>query len=315
MMLFLTAFVGSCGSTQKAEPLTEAKNSGEQPTRENPHLSDEPTSENDERLKQGLAKYPRADINGNGVLTLSEIRAYMAKQREAGKRRRTAGLAADLRGVFEDRQYVSKDGERLRYDLMKPKDYDHGKKYPLVLCLHGSGGTTRAARVLAGTTLRAKYPCFVLVPEALAGETWGEYSPQIMTDAQPLVLEIIETLKNEFSIDSKRIYITGQSMGGFGTYAFIVRNPEMFAAAVPVCGRGDPAKADRITRIPIWIFHGDKDPLVPVHHSRDMFEALKKAGGNPRYTEYEGLGHNSWDKAYATDELWQWLFAQKKKDR
>jgi len=313
--LFLTVLVGSCESTKTAKPMTEAKSPAEQLVRQRRHLSDEPTSENDERLRRGLAKYPRSDTNGDGVLTLSEIRVYMAKQRQAGKRRRTAGMAADLRDVFEDRQYVSKDGERLRYDLMKPKDYDHGKKYPLVLCLHGSGGTTRAARVLAGTTLRAKYPCFVLAPEALAGETWGKHSPQIMTDVQPPVLEIIATLKNEFSIDNKRIYITGQSMGGFGTYAFIMRNPDMFAAAVPVCGRGDPAKAKYIAKIPIWIFHGDKDPLVSVHHSRDMVEALEKAGGNPRYTEYEGLGHNSWDKAYATGELWEWLFAQRNKGR
>ena len=312
MTLFLTVLVGSCESTKKAEPLTEAKSSAEQSVRQEHHLLDEPTSENDQRLRRGLAKYPRADTNRDGVLTLSEIRGHMAKQREAGKRRGTAGLAADLRRVFEDRQYVSKDGRRLRYDLMKPKDYDHRKKYPLVLCLHGGGGSTRAARVLTEATLRAEYPCFVLAPEALVGETWGKHSPQIQTDVQPLVLEIIETLKNEFSIDTKRLYITGQSMGGFGTYAFITRNPGMFAAAVPVCGKADPAKAEYIAKIPIWIFHGDKDALVSVDYSRDTFEALKKAGGNPRYTEYEGLGHNSWDKAYATDELWEWLFAQRK---
>ncbi|MHC4487701.1 MAG: carboxylesterase family protein [Planctomycetota bacterium] len=312
--LFLTVLVGSCESTQKAKarPLTGTESSAEQSVRQEHYLSDEPTSENDQRLERGLAKYPRADTNRDGVLTLSEIRGYMAKQRETGKRRNPTGLAADLRRFFEDRQYVSKDGGRLRYDLMKPKDYDHGKKYPLVLWLHGRGGSIRPARVLIEAILRAEYPCFVLAPEALVGETWGKQSPQIQTDVQPLVLEIIETLKNEFSIDTKRLYITGQSMGGFGTYAFITRNPGMFAAAVSVCGRGDPAKAEYIAKIPIWIFHGDKDAVVPVGHSRDMFEALKKAGGDPKYTEYEGIGHNSWDKAYATDELWAWLFAQRK---
>jgi predicted peptidase len=166
--------------------------------------------------------------------------------------------------------------------------------------------------VLVEAILRAEYSCFVLAPEALVGETWGKQSPQIQTDVQPLVLEIIETLKNEFSIDTKRLYITGQSMGGFGTYAFITRHPGMFTAAVAVCGRGDPAEAKYIAKMPIWIFHGDKDTLVPVDYSRDMVEALKKAGGNPKYTEYKGVGHNSWDRAYATDELWEWLFAQRK---
>lgn len=100
LLLSLTALVRSCRSTQKAESLAEAKSSAERSTWQKPHLSDEPTSENDEHLRRGLAKYPRADINGNGVLTMSEIRAYMAKQRQASKRRRTAGLAADLRGVL-----------------------------------------------------------------------------------------------------------------------------------------------------------------------------------------------------------------------
>ena len=221
-------------------------------------------------------------------------------------------MPAGLRKLYESRRYVNKDGGRLRYDIMKPKDYDPQKRYPLVLCLHGSGGSTQAARALAKPRLRAEYPCFVLAPEALVGEAWGERPFGAMTDVQPLVLEIIRALQNEFRIDAKRLYVTGQSAGGFGTYAFIIRNPGMFAAAAPVCGAIDPANAGRIAKIPIWIFHGDQDQLVPVRNSRDMYEALKKAGGDPKYTEYKGVKHNSWDKAYATEEFWQWLFGQKR---
>lgn len=313
--LLLTALVTSCVQTKKVKPFAEAKNSTTLPTWEKQDLSDKASSETDPRLKRVLAKYPRADANGDGVLTVIEIQAYMAKQREAKKRRRSAGMPAELGKLYEDRQYVSKDGRRLRYDIMKPEDYNPQKKYPLVLCLHGSAGSSQAARVLAKPTLRAKYHCFVLAPEALVGEAWGERPFDAMTNVQPLVLEIIAALQNEFTIDAKRLYVTGQSAGGFGTYAFIIRNPGMFAAAAPVCGAIDPANADRIARVPIWIFHGDQDPLVPVRNSRDMYDALKKAGSNPKYTEYEGIKHNSWDKAYATEEFWEWLFAQKRLDK
>ena len=306
MTFLLTALALSCESTRTAGPLTEAKDPAEQ------QLSDEPTSETDERLGRVLASYPKADANGDGVLTAGEIRAYMAGQRETGKRRRAAGMSAELRELYENRQHVGKAGRRLRYDLMTPGNYDPKKKYPLVLCLHGSAGSTQAARVLAGPEMRAKYPCFVLAPETLVGEAWGPRPFDAMADVQPLVLEIIAALQNEFSVDSKRFYVTGQSGGGFGTYAFIIGNPGLFAAAAPVCGTGDTTKAGRIAKIPIWIFHGDQDGLVPVRKSREMFEALKRAGGEPKYTEYKGVKHNSWDKAYATEEFWEWLFEQKK---
>jgi predicted peptidase len=313
-MLLLMALATSCARTERAEPFAETENSSTLTSRETQDSSNEASSETDKRLQRVLAKYPRADANGDGVLTASEIRSYMAKQRKAGKRRRSAGMPAGLRKLYESRRYVSKDSRQLRYDIMKPKDYDPKKKYPVVLCLHGSGGSTQAARVLAKPRLRAKYPSFVLAPEALVGEAWGERPFGAMTDVQPLVLEIIRALQNEFSIDAKRLYVTGQSAGGFGTYAFIIRNPDKFAAAAPVCGAIDPANAGRIAKIPIWIFHGDQDQLVPVRNSRDMYEALRKAGGDPKYTEYKGVKHNSWDKAYATEEFWEWLFTQKRRE-
>ena len=312
--LLLTALVTSCARTKKAEPFAQADNSRAIPARQEQGLSDEVSSETDRRLKRVLAKYPGADANADGILTVTEIRTYMAKQRDAKKRRRSAGMPQGLRELYEARQYVCKDGRRLRYDIMKPKDYEPQKKYPLVLCLHGSGGSTQAARVLAKPALRTKYPCFVIAPEALIGEAWGERPFGATTNVQPLVLEIIAAMQDEFSIDARRLYVTGQSAGGFGTYAFIIRNPDMFAAAAPVCGAVDPAKADRIAGIPIWIFHGDQDQLVSVRNSRDMYHALKKAGGEPKYTEYKGVKHNSWDKAYATEKFWEWLFAQKRKD-
>ena len=119
-------------------------------------------------------------------------------------------------------------------------------------------------------------------------------------------------MQKEYSIDPQRIYLTGLSMGGYGTWDLLARKPDLFAAGVPVCGGGDESTAGKIAKIPIRVFHGDKDNSVPVARSRTMVEALKKAGGHPKYTEYAGVGHNPWDKAYADPKLMNWLFKQKK---
>lgn len=129
-----------------------------------------------------------------------------------------------------------------------------------------------------------------------------------------LTLEVLGKLQKEFSIDDKRLYLTGLSMGGYGTWDLLARYPKMFAAAVPVCGGGDESMAAVMKDVPIWCFHGGADPVVPTQRSRDMIKAIKDAGGNPKYTEYPGVGHNSWDKAYSETELPGWLFAQVKKD-
>ncbi len=119
--------------------------------------------------------------------------------------------------------------------------------------------------------------------------------------AAPLqtALELLFMIQEKYSIDPDRVYITGISMGGFATWEAMIRHPRNFAAAVPVCGGGDVSFADRITHIPVWAFHGADDPVVPVKCGRLMIETLEQAGGNPRYTEYPGVGHNSWDRAYA----------------
>ncbi len=101
-------------------------------------------------------------------------------------------------------------------------------------------------------------------------------------------------------------------MGGAGTFGAMSLRPDIFAAAIPVAGGWDPKDAGKMNNIAIWVFHGDKDKVVPTDYSRTMVEAIKKAGGSPKYTEYEGVGHNSWSKAYASPETWEWLFQQKR---
>jgi predicted peptidase len=124
---------------------------------------------------------------------------------------------------------------------------------------------------------------------------------------------MLDEVMKEYKVDPKRQYLTGLSMGGMGTWSIATAMPDRFAAIVPICGRGDPKQAAKLKDLPIWAFHGDADSTVNVSGSRDMIEAVKKAGGSPKYTEYPGVGHNSWDKAYAEAELYKWLLEQKKK--
>jgi dienelactone hydrolase len=121
---------------------------------------------------------------------------------------------------------------------------------------------------------------------------------------------------HEYSCDTDRVYLTGLSMGGYGAYTLAMKHPKTFAAVVPICGGGEPITAEDLGRHPIWIWHGEADPTVPVQRSRDMVAALVKAKAHEiRYSELPGVGHNSWDNAYASDDLYTWLLAHKLSDQ
>jgi predicted peptidase len=236
--------------------------------------------------------------------------------------------AGEWTKMYEARTYEDAQGDNLLYRLMRPRNYDPAQKYPLVVFLHGAGerGSDNEAQLkwgmedFAAPHLREKYPCFVVAPQCPAEEKWvnvdwtlsSHSMPEKPANAMRLVFELIEQLRKEFSIDGERLYITGLSMGGYGAWDAIQRHPNLFAAAAPVCGGGDPAFAKRIAKLPIWAFHGDEDTAVKPQRSREMIEALKAAGGEPKYTEYAGVGHNSWSPTYANPEFYAWLFAQKK---
>jgi predicted peptidase len=244
--------------------------------------------------------------------------------------------AEEKQGVFEKRTFKDAKGKTLLYRLLTPENYDPKKLYPLVVFLHGMGerGADNEKQMIHGVKnfaspeLRRKYPCFVIAPQCPGDAQWvsedltkvlkgtltqDNYKlPAEPSEPERLVLELIPALEKEFSIDPKRLYITGLSMGGFGTWDLICRRPELFAAAAPVCGGGDKEQAAKIAKIPVWLFHGGKDGAVKPAWSKTMIDALEKAGGKPKYTEYPDVGHNSWDPAYKDPELYAWLFAQKR---
>lgn len=247
---------------------------------------------------------------------------------------------APLRQELKKYIYTDAEGNKLPYRLFVPPDYDSGKTYPLILFLHGAGerGTNNTAQLVHPEVLRfispearQKQPCILVAPQCPApspaadqprGDTrwtdvdWSTTASIELTPepAKPmrLVAELLDQLEEEWSIDPDRCYVTGLSMGGYGTYDLLLRQPDRFAAAIPICGGGDESRAAKIAHIPIWIFHGDKDGAVPVTRSRNMVAALKAAGGSPRYTEYPGVGHNSWSRAYREPELVAWLFSQRR---
>lgn len=239
-----------------------------------------------------------------------------------------AEVPAEIAARFEARVYADAGGEKLGYRFLKPKSYEAGKKYPLVLFLHGAGerGDNNLAqlkhgmRIFSSEEFQAKNPSFLVVPQVPANQKWSDVDWSKLSNSLPekpsrnmrLAMEVLDGLQKEFSIDADRVYVTGISMGGYGTWDAISRWPDRFAAAVPICGGGDEAQAAKLTKLPIWCFHGDKDGAVPVARSRNMIAAIKAAGGDPKYTEYPGVGHNSWDNAYKDEALYDWLFAQKR---
>lgn len=236
-----------------------------------------------------------------------------------------AGVADER---FETRVFKTENGS-LPYRLLRPKGYDSTKRYPLVIFYHGAGerGDDNVKPLVHGMNdfasddVMEKYPCFVIAPQCPEGDQWvdapwsadSHKMREQPTKPMQLSLDLVTSLQAEFSIDERRLYVTGLSMGGFGTWDALQRYPNRFAAAVPICGGGDPAFAKQLAHIPIWAFHGDADTAVKPIRSRDMINALKAAGGSPKYTEYPGVGHNSWAATYANRDLYAWLFAQKRR--
>lgn len=233
----------------------------------------------------------------------------------------TALFAQDDIDGFKARVYRSASGDTLPYRIFIPPSYDAQKQHPLVLWLHGAGGAGSdnvrnvsedqipGTRLWAKPENQAKNPAFVLVPQSP-----GNWVDKLdgLTPEMLLVVEILDSIKTEFNIDAGRVYVAGQSDGGYGTWNLITQRPELFAAAIPLCGGGDPRLARRIAKTPIWVFHGRRDDVIPVGESRRMVDAIRRAGGRPRFTEYPRIGHDIWEPAFAEPQLVPWLFAQRR---
>lgn len=216
-----------------------------------------------------------------------------------------------------------------KYRLLRPAAVEPGQKLPLVLFLHGAGerGSDNERQLkylptwLAEEENRRRHPCFVLAPQCRTDHKWVEVDwsgktsvpqqPEMTVDMAAAVAALDAVLQAE-PVDPARVYLTGLSMGGYGSWDLAARMPERFAAVIPICGGGDEATAPKLKPLPIWCFHGDADKAVPVERSRTMVEAVRAAGGRVQYTEYAGVGHDSWTPAYRATATLDWLFDQRR---
>ena len=239
------------------------------------------------------------------------------------------GVCSALGAQPEAREWTAPNGSVVKYRWSAPATLEPGKTYPLVLFLHGAGerGTDNSAQLKHGVTPilegadKLQQPCFLIAPQCPTDRWWAPIHHDTMrlseADKPNALLESVlalvdDTMKKQ-PVDAKRFYVTGLSMGGFATWDLLGRAPGRIAAAVPICGGGDPSRVGLFKDIPIHAFHGEADPVVPVRTTQEMIGALEKAGGKPEVTYYPGVGHDSWTRAYNDPELLRWMFGQRQK--
>ncbi len=218
----------------------------------------------------------------------------------------------------------------LAYNLFVPDNYDSNKSYPLVLFMHGLGErgndclsvltANQGATIWAKESEQTKHPCFVLAPQCPAEKRWTIHLPEGYdepTDELGAVYNLVQQTISQYNIDNNRLYCTGLSMGGFGSWMLNILHPNLFAAVVPVCAYGGTTLVSKLVKKPIWVFTAEEDPRVSVDKIRETVNALIASGGDLKYTEYPAgsyfypMAHYSWVPAYANEEMREWLFSQK----
>lgn len=251
------------------------------------------------------------------------------------RRARTRAAGADARAIAAVMQAGTFRGPECSYPLPHrlyvPAGLEPGRRYPLVVYLHGGGergsdGTSHlGANVAALLSPRVQElgPLFVLAPQCPPGDEWVDRRGRTPfrsydqarvpeSDAARMIVPLLAEVQARHPIDPDRLYVTGPSMGGSGTWDLVTRHPGVFAAAVPINGVNDPSRAPAIASLPIWAFHGTEDRISPVENTRAMIQALQRLGAPVRFSELQGVGHDAWRCAYADPDLYRWLLAQRR---
>lgn len=250
----------------------------------------------------------------------------------------TVNVSAQELSDYEKKEF--KTGVKvLPYRILNPWGYDSSKTYPVVIFLHGffENGNDNTSQLKIGSRFfldkqnRIDFPAIVIFPQCPANDSWAYFETKTDPNTglvvkwkfpfkkQPtstglLLKQFVDTLLTKPYVDSTRIYIGGLSEGAMGVYDMIARYPDIFAAAFPICGAGDINTSKNFAgKVPVWIFHGEKDDIVPAHFSREFYKKLKKLNADVAYTEYPGVLHNSWINAFRESELLPWLFSKEKK--
>lgn len=243
-------------------------------------------------------------------------------------------FSANARGPHMNEEYakqvfVDSSNNSMPYRILSPDNIELGEKYPLVIFLHGSGerGDDNEKQLAHGASTFSnpanidKYPAFVVFPQCKE-KSWTEKIDERMfmpgapiqeeSKSEKLVMNLIEDLIEHNPIDRNRIYIIGMSMGGIATYDLVCRHPEVFTAAVPICGAINPERLSDARGVKFLIFHGEEDDEVPSFCSREAYKALNSLGAEVDYVEFAGMGHDCWSSAFNYPSFLPWLFSQTK---
>lgn len=234
--------------------------------------------------------------------------------------------AQDL-NLYEKDIYIH-ENDTLNFRILKPLNYDSNKQYPVHLFLHGSGerGNDNVSQLVHGGKLflkkenREQYNSWVIFPQASKNDWWGHSEPyKFNYDVKEskdmnLVVKLMDSFAERNDVDNNKIYVSGLSMGGMGTFVILNLRPNMFAAATPICGDGDPSLVSNYAKkVPIWIFHGSDDKTVHPNESLKMAKAIISSGGSPKITFYENVDHGSWNNAFAEKYFLKWIHSKTKK--
>lgn len=233
-----------------------------------------------------------------------------------------------------NKRYYTQNSDTLLYRIMYPVNFSKEKQYPVVLFLHGAGerGNDNVKQLSHGASLFSSpenlknFPAIVIFPQCPSNDYWANISVdrtkdpkeyKFLYDKPPtkslsLVMKLLEDVLSNTFVNKNQVYVMGLSMGGMGTFEILYRKPKTFAAAIPICGGGDPNKVKEYAKnVNLWVFHGANDNVVNPLLSINMVSGIIKAGGKPMFNLYDHANHNSWDSAFAEKELFQWLFSKK----
>ncbi len=243
-------------------------------------------------------------------------------------------LLAQDNSLYEKKLFIIKQ-DTMPYRLLLPENYDPGKKYPMILFLHGSGekGNNNTAQLVHGgflfirDSIRKKYPAIVIIPQCARKSNWvdddrtkdsaGKDVLVMPPDAKPtsamqLLQKLVKNIIRSYPVNKKQIYVGGLSLGGMGTYDIVKRNPRLFAAAFPICGAVDVSAAPKLKHVKWWVFHGENDNVVSPEFDKNLVAVMKQRNIPVKFTLYPNTGHNSWDKAFEEPTLFSWLFSNSK---
>ncbi|MEJ1222311.1 prolyl oligopeptidase family serine peptidase [Sediminicola sp. 1XM1-17] len=242
---------------------------------------------------------------------------------------------AQMSELYEKEIFIDKQ-DTLRYRIMWPENFNESKEYPLVLFLHGAGerGNDNTSQLVHGSSIfadeynRRNYPAIVIFPQCPKDDYWSnvkvdrsrtgikkfKFKDQgTPTKAMGTLLEFMDGMMDKPFVKKDQLYVAGLSMGGMGTFEILSRRPDLFAAAMPICGGGNPKSvSEYATNIPIWAFHGAKDDVVSPLFTIKMIEEIIEQGGTPKFSLYDTANHNSWDPAFGEPNFLSWLFSHKR---